>query len=372
MTTLTLSPEQEQLRTTVRRLFDRRSPEPEVRRLMATESGLDASLWEVMSGELGLAGLAVPEEYGGAGYGLVELGVVLEEAGRALVVAPLLSSAVLATQAVLLSEDAEACKRLLPPLVSGETRGTLAFTEESGSWDLEDIAVSARPVGSAWSLDGTKSFVLDGHTAGVLVVSARTPGGTGLFLVDANSPGVARTPLPTMDQTRKQARIVLAGATGRLLGEESTAPAALRQTLLAGATALAAEQVGGAQRVLEMAVEYAKTRVQFGRPIGSFQAIKHKCADMLVETESARSAAYYALAQLAAGAPDRAEAAHVAKAYCSDAFLHAAGENIQVHGGIGFTWEHAAHLYFKRAKSSQLLFGHPAHHRDLLGRLLGV
>jgi alkylation response protein AidB-like acyl-CoA dehydrogenase len=226
--------------------------------------------------------------------------------------------------------------------------------------------------GEGWTLSGTKMFVLDGHTADVILVAARSADDVSLFVVDGDADGLTRTPLATMDQTRKQARLEFDGTPARLAGAEGDGWRALERVLDLAAVALAAEQVGGAQRVLDMAVEYAKERVQFGRPIGSFQAIKHKCADMLLEVESAKSAAYYA-AWCAAELNDELPAmASMAKAYCSEAYFHCAAENIQIHGGIGFTWEHPAHLYFKRAKSSELLFGDPTYHRELLAQRIGL
>src|SRR6202040_704165 len=211
-----------------------------------------------------------------------------------------------------------------------------------------------------------------GHVANLILVAARKGGQVNLFAVQGDSPGLTRTPLSTMDQTRKQARLELDGVPARQIGGDGRGWAPLAKTLDLAAVALAAEQVGGAQKVLEMAVEYAKVRVQFGRPIGSFQAIKHKCADMLLEVESAKSAAYYALWAAAELNEELPVVASLAKAYCSDAYFHATAENIQIHGGIGFTWEHPAHLYFKRAKSSELLFGDPTYHRELLAQRIGI
>jgi alkylation response protein AidB-like acyl-CoA dehydrogenase len=261
---------------------------------------------------------------------------------------------------------------LLPGIASGETIGTLAFTEDSGRWDAEGITLAATPSGDGWTLNGHKSFVIDGHLADLVLVVGRTPAGLSLFGVKGDADGLTRTPLATMDQTRKQARIEFAGTPGRLLGEEGGAGPALSRTLDLAAVALAAEQVGGAQRCLDMAVDYAKTRIQFGRPIGSFQAIKHKCADMLLEVESAKSAAYYAGWAAAEDSEELPVVASLAKSYCSEAYFHAAAENIQIHGGIGFTWEHDAHLYFKRAKSSELLLGDPSYHRELLAQRIGI
>jgi alkylation response protein AidB-like acyl-CoA dehydrogenase len=366
------SEEQEELRRAVRRYLEDKSPVREVRRLMETPAGYDEAVWEQMANQLGLQGLTIPEEFGGSGFGYVELVVVLEEMGRALLCAPYFSTVALAANALLCSGDDEAKREYLPGIASGATIATLAFTEPSGRWDLDSIELSATRSGDGWSLSGTKSFVLDGQVASLVVVAARTVAGMSLFAVDGAAPGLSRTPLATMDQTRKQAKLDFDGVAGRLIGAEGDAGAVLRKTLDLAAVALAAEQVGGAQRVLEMSVEYAKARIQFGRPIGSFQAIKHKCADMLLEVESAKSAAYYAGWAAAEDNEELPVTACLAKAYCSEAYFHAAAENIQIHGGIGFTWEHDAHLYFKRAKSSELIFGDPAYHRELLAQRIGL
>jgi alkylation response protein AidB-like acyl-CoA dehydrogenase len=364
--------EQEQLRAMVRDFLTDKSPESEVRRLMETEEGFDPAVWAQLSGELGLAGLAIPEEYGGAGYGFVEVGIVLEEAGRALLCAPYFSTVVLAATTLLQSGDEAAKKDFLPGIASGELRATLAITEESGRWEPDAVEVAAAQSGDSWTLTGVKSYVLDGATADLLLVTARTGAGISLFAVPADASGLTRTSLGTLDLTRKQARIEFAGAPARLIGSEGQAAALLTSVLDVAAIGLAAEQVGGASRVLDMSVEYAKIRVQFGRPIGSFQAIKHKCADMLLEVESAKSAAYYGLWAVASGSDEVPMVASLAKAYCSDAYMHCAAENIQIHGGIGFTWEHPAHLYFKRAKTDQLLFGDPTYHREQLAQRVGI
>jgi alkylation response protein AidB-like acyl-CoA dehydrogenase len=215
-------------------------------------------------------------------------------------------------------------------------------------------------------------FVIDGNNANLVLVAGRTDKGVSLFAVEGGAAGMTATPLATMDQTRKQARLEFTSTPARLVGEEGAAAPVLSRTLDLAAVALAAEQVGGAQRCLDMAVEYAKTRIQFGRPIGSFQAIKHKCADMLLEVESAKSAAYYAGWAAAEDSEELPVVASLAKSYCSEAYFHAAAENIQIHGGIGFTWEHDAHLYFKRAKSSELMLGDPSYHRELLAQRIGI
>jgi alkylation response protein AidB-like acyl-CoA dehydrogenase len=346
--------------------------EAEVRRLMETTEGYDPAVWSQMANELGLQSLTIPEEYGGQGFTYVELTVVLEEMGRALLAAPFYSTVVLAANAIIHSGDEAAKKDLLPGIASGETIATLAFTEPNGRWDESGIEATATQDGDAWKIDGTKMFVLDGHVANVIIVAARTGNGISLFKVDGDAEGLTRTALATMDQTRKQAKLEFASVPATLIGEEGKGGDVLGRVLDLAAVALAAEQVGGAQKVLDMSVEYAKDRVQFGRPIGSFQAIKHKCADMLLEVESAKSAAYYAAWCAAELNDELPEVACLAKAYCSEAYFHSAAENIQIHGGIGFTWEHPAHLYFKRAKSSELLFGDPTYHRELLAQRLGI
>jgi alkylation response protein AidB-like acyl-CoA dehydrogenase len=364
--------EQEELRRFVRQFLEAKSPESEVRRLMATEDGYDPDSWRQMAEQMGLQGLIVPEDYGGSGFTFIELIVVLEEMGRALLCAPYFSSIVLAANTLLHGGSDEVKKELLPGIASGETVATLAITEESGRWGEDGITMRATQNGDGWTLRGTKLYVLDGHIADVILVAARTGEGVGIFVVDSAAGGLTRTSLPTMDQTRKQARLDFADTPARAIGGEDDAWAVLERVLDLAAVALAAEQVGGAQQVLDMAVAYAKERVQFGRPIGSFQAIKHKCADMLLEVESARSAAYYA-GWCASELNDELPAmASMAKAYCSEAYFHCAAENIQIHGGIGFTWEHPAHLYFKRAKSSELLFGDPTYHRELLAQRIGL
>lgn len=366
------SEEQEELRRTVRAFLEDKSPESEVRRLMETVEGYDPAVWRQMADQLGLQGLAIPEEYGGSGFTYVELAVVLEEMGRALLCAPYFATVALAANLLLHAGDEAAKKEYLPAIASGDMIATVAFSEESGRWDEAGITVPATRGGDGWTITGTKMFVLDGHTANLLLVAARTPAGVSLFAVDPAAPGVTRTPLATMDQTRKQARVEFAGTPARLIGEEGRGWEALSRMLDLAAVALANEQVGGAQKVLEMSVDYAKVRVQFGRPIGSFQAIKHKCADMLLEVESAKSAAYYAAWCAAELNDELPVVASLAKSYCSEAYFHAAAENIQIHGGIGFTWEHPAHLYFKRAKSSELLFGDPTYHRELLAQRIGI
>jgi alkylation response protein AidB-like acyl-CoA dehydrogenase len=366
------SPEQEEFRQSLRRFLADKSPAAEVRRLMETDDGYDPQVWKQLADQLGLQGLAIPEEFGGAGATPVELGIAFEEMGRALLCAPFFSTVGLAAQALLVAGDDQAKREYLPRIADGSLLATVAVTEPDGRWDLAAVRTSAvadSGAAAAFRLDGTKMFVVDGHIAQLLLVVARTDDGLGLFAVDAADAGVVRTLLPTLDLTRKLARLELSGAPARLVSGPGDATAALLLALDLALVALTAEQVGGAQRCLDVAVDYAKIRMQFGRPIGSFQAIKHKCAEMLIEVESAKSAAYHAAGS---AADELGVAAAIAKAYCSEAYFHVAAETIQVHGGIGFTWEHDAHLYFRRAKSSQLLLGDEHYHRERFAALTGI
>jgi alkylation response protein AidB-like acyl-CoA dehydrogenase len=371
----TFSIEQEEFRHSLRRFLADKSPAAEVRRLMETDAGYDPQVWRQLADQLGLQGLAIPEEFGGTGATAAELGIAFEEMGRALLCAPFFSTVGLAAQALLAAGDDQAKREYLPRIADGSLLATVAVTEPDGRWDLPAVRTSAVADGAppaapaTFLLDGTKMFVVDGHVAEVLLVVARTDDGLGLFAVDAAAAGVVRSLLPTLDMTRKLARVELSGVPARLVSAPGDATAALSRALDLALVALAAEQVGGAQRCLDMAVDYAKIRMQFGRPIGTFQAIKHKCAEMLIEVESAKSAAYHA----AGSAPDElGVAAAIAKAFCSEAYFHVAAETIQVHGGIGFTWEHDAHLYFRRAKSSQLMLGDEHYHRERFAALTGI
>ncbi|WP_371667993.1 acyl-CoA/acyl-ACP dehydrogenase [Streptomyces sp. NBC_00289] len=360
-----------ELRSAVREFLEAKSPEEAVRKLMESEPRFDTAVWAQAADQLRLPGLAIPEEYGGDGFGLVELGVVLEETGRALLCAPLFSTVVLAAQALLASGDREACARHLPGIAAGRTTAALAVAEDSGSWDPALISARAQPDGDGgWRIGGGKCFVIDGTTADLLLVVARTVAGPSLFAVDRQAPGLAAEPMETLDATRAMARLTLDGVPAVLVGTEGAAGRVMARVLDIASVGLAAEQAGGARRCLEASAEYARTRYQFGRPIGSFQAVKHKCADMLVQVELAEASAREAARLAAEDSPEFPVAAAVAHACCSRAYVFAAAENIQVHGGIGFTWEHPAHLYFRRAKSSQLLFGGPAvYHERLLDRL---
>ncbi len=372
--------QQRELRRTAESFLADNSSSDDVRRAMETERGYDEALWKRIGGELGWPAVIVPESYGGIGLGYVDLIALLEPMGAALLCSPFFSTVCLGANALLAAGTEEQKERYLPAIAAGELTATLALTESNGRWDAEAVTATLSREGDSLILGGTKSYVPDGHTADLLIVAVRTEGshgteGVSLVAVDADTPGLKRRHTPTMDQTRAQAEIVMDGlridATA-LMGAEGEGWSPIRRTLDLAAIALAAEQVGGAERVLDMTVEYAKERVQFGRPIGSFQAIKHKCADMMVEVESARSAAYYAAWAAGAEEPDLSELASLAKSYCSDAYFRAAADAIQIHGGVGFTWEYDAHLFFKRAKSTETFLGSPAYHRERVAKLIGL
>jgi alkylation response protein AidB-like acyl-CoA dehydrogenase len=366
------SEEQDALRSTVRRFCDERSPSSEVRRLMDTTEGFDQDVWKQLANELGLTAIHIPEDLGGSGFTFVELGIVLEELGRALLCAPFFSSIVLGANAILAAGTPSQKRALLPQIATGDVRATLAFTEPSGDWTTDGISVRA----DGGTLTGTKTYVLDGATADLIVVAAREgpPEGQGIsfFTVAGDATGLTRNPLGTLDMTRKQAELVFDGVAGERLGEPGAGTDALRKTLEQAAVCLAAECVGGSEKTMDMAVQYAKDRFQFGRPIGSFQSIKHKCADMLLRLESSKSAAYYAAWAAAEDNEELGVAASLAKAYCTESYFTNSRENIQIHGGIGFTYEHDAHLYYRRAKTSELFLGDPTYHRELIATKLGI
>jgi len=354
--------ELDDLRSSVRALLATASDHEAVRAALDTEAGYDTALWNRLAQELGVHALAIPEQSGGVGFGLTELGVAFGELGRAVVPGPYFSSIALAANALLASGDVDAQDTHLPGIASGETVATLAVIEDAGNWQTDGFSTSASPDGSNWSLTGRKLLVTDGADADLLLVAAQTPAGPSLFAVTADAAGLTRTALITLDITRAVATIEFDTTPATLIGADGSASGILDDVLVRATTLLAGEQVGGARACLELSVDYARERVQFGRAIGSFQAIKHKCADMFAAIEVADAAAREAARALDGfeDSPEPAVAAAVAHAVCSDAFMFVAAETIQVHGGIGFTWEHPAHLYFRRAKSSQLLFGGPA------------
>jgi len=362
--------ETEVLRDALREFLKITSPSANVRELMATEAGYNEAVWRQMAGELGLHGIAVPEEWGGAGAGVSELAVVFEEMGAALLCSPFFSTVALATQAVLTSGDRGAMDTYIPAFVDGSTTATLILNGALDAWDPDAVTISARRDGSGHRLAGEAPLVLDGCTADVVLAAANTDSGLSLFAVAADTDGLTREPLATLDRTRKVARIRFDDVPARLIGTEGGAARGLARTSDLAIVALAAEQVGAAQRCLDMAVGYAKDRIQFGRPIGSFQAVKHRCADMLVLVEGARSAAVHGAE--VADSDELPAAASVAKMACSEAFLQVALDNMRIHGGVGFTWEHDAHLYVRRAKATQLIFGSPDYHAQRLADLVST
>lgn len=371
MTTSTAE-EQEELRQLVRGFMEAKCTSADIRRAIESDAPYDAALWATMADQLGLQGIAIPEEFGGSGFGPVELGIVSEELGRALYVGPYFASVVLAAQLLTVIGDQAAQKCWLPGIADGSLTATVAITEESGSQDLSTLTTTASASDDGWLLDGVKSYVVDGVAASLLLVVARAGDELGVFAVPEGAAGVRRERLDAVDITRDLARIEFTAAPATRLDSGADVATLLDRHRDLVVTALAAEQVGGAARALDMAVEYAKLREQFGRPIGSFQAIKHKCADMLLRVESGRSAAYYAASVIAAGDTEAQIAASMAKSYCSEAYTFVAKENIQIHGGIGFTWEHDAHLFLKRAKGSEVMFGSPAEHRARIAALVGI
>jgi alkylation response protein AidB-like acyl-CoA dehydrogenase len=363
-----LSPEAGELRDMVRAFLERRSPEAAVRQVVETGMGRDPEVWAQMAQQLGLQGLMVPEAFGGQDTTFVEMGVVLEEMGRALFPGPFLAGAVLAVTALRAAGEDSRVAQLLAGIAAGETIATVAFSAGLLCRPDESTVIATRS-GEGWELDGHVEVVLDGPSADTLLVTAPAGAELGLFVVSAGAAGVVRTPLTVLDLTRDAARVELAGVAAQRVGGDFTE--GQRTVLAVGASAMAAELAGATQRVLEMAVEYAKIREQFGRPIGSFQAVKHLCADIFTIAESATAVARYAARAVAEGA-GQAEAASLAKAYTSDGCMNAAEMAMQVHGGIGFTWEHPLHLYLRRITSSAQYFGGSGYHKERLAQLLGL
>ena len=368
-----LSPDEDQaeFRAFVVRFLEDRCSEPEVRRLMEDERGYDPHVWTQAAEQLGLAGLDIPEEYGGSGATFREMAVVLEALGGSLACLPFFSTSVLAAGTLLLGDDEDACAEHLPGIAAGRTVATLALAEQNGS-GASHIHTTAERQGDHYRLTGSKCFVVDGHTADLLLVVAHAPAGLSLFAVDGDADGLNRSAMQALDPTRKLARVELRAVPARLVGAKGSAPAVLERVRDRAALAIACEQLGTASRALTMAVDYAKGRVQFGRPIGSFQAVKHRCVDMFQRVEAARSAAAWGAATAAEGGELAGVAAAMATVCCTEAAVFATAENVQIHGGIGFTWEHPAHLYFRRARSSAVLHGSADDARELMLRRLGV
>ena len=366
---MTWTLEQQEMQRTVRRLLESQAAQRTPTEVVPEH---DAECWQAMASQLGLAGLLIPERYGGAGLDMVELAIVMEELGRSLACTPFFASVVLAARTIIESGDESAMASYLPGFADGSRTGTLAGYETGGGWNDAELSTRAEQAKGVWQVTGAKSHVVDGDLADVIVLSAMTTQGVSLFVVEGTTTGVTLSVEPTMDLTRRLATVRLDQASARLLGTQGDGRGVLLRVLDLASIALAAEQVGGAQRCLEMSVDYAKLRFQFGRPIGSFQAIKHRCADMLMAVESARSTAYQAAGCATTHGADLPALASLAKAYCSQTYVRVAADTIQVHGGIGFTWEHPAHLHYRRAKSSALLLGDPAFHREQLARRLRI
>lgn len=381
---LVFSPEQEELRASLRRFLSEKSPMSAVRALMDGPVGYDPAVWRQMAQQLGLQGLALPEKYGGSGYGFVELAVVQEELGRALLPGPFTSTVVLAAHAVLDAADPAAAEELLPGIADGSTIATLAAAGADGRWDPGAPALSAEPVSAGWVLRGTVGQVPDGHLAGLVLASARTTAGPSLFAVDGSAANLTRTPRATLDQTSRLARLEFDGVAARLVGADGAAGSTLRRTLDRAAVALALEQVGGAQRALEMAVEYAKVRQQFDRPIGSFQAVGQRVADAYIQVLALRLALWNAAWKLDAGAdPDVeldtdaewdegavASAVAIAKFWAAEAGHHVAHTAVHVHGGAGIDVEHQVHRHFLAAKRAEFELGGATAQLRTLGTIL--
>jgi alkylation response protein AidB-like acyl-CoA dehydrogenase len=372
--------DQEMLRATARKFFENECASEFVRARMGEDAGFTEEFWAKLA-EQGWLGLVYPEVYGGAGLGFVDLTVLMEEMGRAVVPGPFFSTVLLGGLTILECGSDAQKKEWLPRIAGGQARVTLAWTEPNARWDPAGVTTTATAAGSGFTLNGTKLFVPDAHTAQAAVVVTRTSVGTSaeegisLFLVPTNARGVTVTRLPTMDQTRKLCEVKLenvAVPASALVGARDGGWAPLSRVVQRATVALCAEMCGGAQKVLDMTTEYAKIRVAFGKPIGSYQGVKHKAADMLVDVENAKSLTYYAAWAVDENVPEAALAASMAKAYTSDAFRKVAGAGIQLHGGIGFTWEHDLHLYFKRAKASEFTFGDATYHREKVAQLIDL
>ncbi len=376
------------IRDTAASFLAQHSNSDAVRTAMATEQGFSADLWQRICGEMYWHAMHIPEQYDGMGLGYVELAAVAEQMGRVTLCSPFFSTVCLGVNALLVAGSEAQQQEYLPQIVAGTT-ATLAYTGPKGGWSAGAVNATYVKQGDQYTLNGTLRYVPDGHTAELLIIAARDEGSSGaegisLFILPATSDGIDRTWLPTMDQTRKQAEIKLSNAsaaTAALMGEEGQAGSQLQKIIDLASIAIAADQLGGAQQILDISVAYCKEREQFGRSIASFQAIKHKAADMMLRCEVARSAVYYAAcvaqeALLGEGedaqtiAAQLPEAASMAKAYCSDTYFFNAGCGMQMHGGVGFTWEYDVHLFFKRAKSTETFLGNGAYHRERIAHLL--
>jgi len=374
------SEDQELLRDTARKFLDSECPTTFVRKMMADETAHSTELWKKIA-QLGWLGIIVPEEYGGSGGNFLDLVVILEEMGKSLLPGPFFATVLLGSTAVLAGGSAAQKAALLPTVAAGNLLLTFAVAEPSGRYDAAGITLAATSKGSDFVLSGEKLFVQDAHVADQLVVAARTgqgsspQGGITLFLVDAKAPGVRISQLKTVDMTRRQCHVAfqdVAVAGSQVLGEVGKGWPIVRRVLEQAMAGLCVEVVGTAQKALDIAVAYAKERVQFGKPIGSFQAVKHKCVDMMVQVENARSLTYYAAWTVDENVPGAHQAVPMAKAYCSDMAKTVTSEAIQVHGGICFTWEHDMHLFYRRGLAAEAAFGSAPVHREVVAQTLNL
>lgn len=372
--------EQQMIRETAENFLRDNSTSAAIRKAMATEQGYDAELWCSICNDLCFQSITIPEQHGGMGLGYVELVAVLEQMGRFLLCSPYFSTVCLAANALYVAGTEAQQAEYFSRIVNGDT-GTLLLND-NGKLSAENINVTYKQGADHYTLNGTYRYVIDGHTASFFVAAANGEQGVALFVLPADSKGVARKWLPTIDQTRKQAEVVFDNVSVPVAQCLKTdADSELQKILQLALIATAAEQMGAAQQILDMTVAYTKERVQFNRPIASFQGVKHQAADMMLKAEVARSAVYYAACvaddtflsiQGKGGAlsAELPEAASIAKAYCSDAFFQNAATAMQLHGGVGFTWEYDVHLYFKRAKSSEIFLGNAAFHREHIAKIL--
>ena len=370
--------EQELLRASARRFLENECPSAFVRQRMAEPEAMTEVFWQKLA-EQGWFGILYPEEAGGSGLGLVDIAVLMEEMGRAVMPGPFFSTVLLGGAAILEAGSQGQQQEWLPRIAAGAAKVSLAWTEPNARWDATGIMATGREMAAGFALSGIKLFVPDAHLSDALVVAVRTRDGStmedgvSLFLVPKDTPGLAVTLLPTIDETRKLCEVRLdnvALTPAALLGDKHGGWPALARVLDRATVALCAEMCGGAQRVLDMTTAYAKIRIAFGNPIGSYQAVKHRAADMLVDVENAKSLTYYAAWAIDEGLTEAPLAVSMAKAYASDAYRKVAGAGIQLHGGIGFTWEHDLQLYFKRAKASEVAFGDATWHRERVARML--
>ena len=361
-----LSESQRILRDSARKFFSVECPISDVRRIMETPDAYDAALYQKLAGQ-GFTGIIFPEQYGGLGLGKVEMAVLLEEMGRAMLPGPYFSSAILAGSVINEAGDDHQKSKYLALIAYGSKRATLALVEAQGSWHPNSVQMPAHGT----KLSGTKLFVTDAAAAETIVVVVRYHhDDLALFAVDSKAPGVTITPMPSMDLTRPVYSVQFDDADGELLAMGAHARSALHHGLNIAEVALAAELTGGMQRSMEIAVEYAKTRKQFGKPIGGYQAVQHQCADMYFFTEGSRSAAWYAAWAIDNKAPDAEKAVAIAKMYASDSGREVGNRTIQVHGGMGFTWENDCHLYYRRAKASEVMLGDASYHRDRIAAMI--